>query len=93
MTSQGFLDVSSPVVPGKSRPRQQSSRNRYLVTLDIKGCICHFKSSRYTLSNPRGRYVDDFAFILNPATGLSLNRSAKFLEQVVTCENNVKCSS
>ena len=43
MTSQGFVDVSSPVVPGKSRPRQQSSGNRYIVTLDMKGCICHLK--------------------------------------------------
>ena len=92
MKSQGFLDVSSPVVPGKSRPCQQSSRNRYIVTLDMKGCICHFKNGRYTLSNPRGRFVDEFAFIFNPATGLLLNRSAKLFGQVVTCENNVKCS-
>ena len=67
MTSQGLLDVSSPIEPGKSRPRQQSSENRYIVTLDMKGCICHFKSGRH-LSNPGGRYVDDFAFILNSAT-------------------------
>ena len=67
MTSQGLLDVSSPIVPGKSRPRQQSLENHYIFTLDMKGCICNFKVAD-TLLNPGGRYVDDFAFILNPAT-------------------------
>ena len=67
MTSQSLLDVRGPIVPGKSRPRQQSSENLYIFTLDIKGCICNFKVAD-TLLNPGGRYVDDSTFILNPAT-------------------------
>ena len=29
----------------------------YVVPLDMKGCICHFVSGRYTLSYTRGRWV------------------------------------
>ena len=59
MTSKGLLDVSSP----------QSSENRYIVTLHMKGLSATLKVADI-LSNPGGRYVtlDDFAFILNPAT-------------------------
>ena len=29
----------------------------YIAPLDMKGCICNFVKCKYTLSNPRGRYV------------------------------------